>query len=122
MRSGQFLKSRLPIAAVFLCMASLSWGQVIRDGQKVPKLKKVFVLSNGGPVHWHETVAQGTQIMKDLAKGLNPDNHVFEIFVSESPADITAAKLAGVQCLVMNNVSAVGRLLNVTQKAVVETT
>ncbi len=110
----------LLIPMICLCSASLSLGQIIRDGQKVPKLKKVFVLSNGGPTHWHETVEQGSQIMLDLGRGNNPDSHQFEVFVTASAVDVTAANLRGVQCLVMNNVSSVGKVLSPAQKAVVE--
>ncbi len=53
-------------------------------------------------------------------KGHNPDKHVFEVYVTESPADITAEHLVGVECLVMNNVSGKGHVLNKTQKDVIE--
>lgn len=118
MRNNTKIGSKPLWLGLLLVLASACWGQ--KDGQRIPKLKKVFVLSNGGPVHWHETVARGSEIMRDLAKGQNPDNHTFEVFITEAPADLTAAKLAGVQVLVMNNVSAVGRLLNNAQKTVVE--
>ena len=52
--------------------------------------------------------------------GHNPDKHVFEVYFTESPADITAGHLVGVECLVMNNVSGIGQLLNKTQKDVIE--
>lgn len=113
------ITASLRALALFLALAGSAEAQ--RDGQRIPKLKKAFVLSNGGPVHWHETVARGTDIMRELAKGKNPDNHIFEIVVTEAAADITTAGLAGSQVLVLNNVSAVGRLLNPTQKTVVET-
>jgi type 1 glutamine amidotransferase len=86
----------------------------------VPKLKKVFVLSNGGTIHWHDSMAKGSLIMQDFGAGINPDKHPFEVYITESPADITAAHLIGVQCLVMNNVSGIGQLLNKAQKDVVE--
>jgi hypothetical protein len=108
---------------LILGLASATWsqGQVIRDGQKVPKLKKVFVLSNGGNIHWHgEALEKGSQIMQDFGKGQNPDKHPFEVYITQSPADITAEHLVGVQCLVMNNVSGIGQLLNKAQKDVVE--
>ncbi len=120
MSLSHFLKLRVVLVAAILGFASVSSGQIIRDGQKVPKLKKVFVLSNGGPTHWHETVAQGAELVKYFGLGNNPDSHSFEVFDTPSPADITAANLKGVQCLVMNNVSGVGVLLNASQKAVIQ--
>ncbi len=122
MRPHHILKL-IPLQLVlFLGLGSVTWsqGQVIRDGQKVPKLKKVFVLSNGGPIHWHDSMAKGSLIMQDFGKGLNPDKHEFEVYITQSPADITAEHLVGVQCLVMNNVSGIGQLLNKAQKDVVE--
>jgi len=103
---------------IFL-IASLSWVPFI-GSQPIPILEKVFVLSNGGPIHWHETVTRGTIIMNELASGANPDNHSFEIFVTASVSDITAANLSDVDVLVLNNVSGVDRLLTTAQKQVVE--
>jgi len=98
-----------------------SWGLVpIIESQPVPKLKKAFVLSNGGPVHWHETVTRGTEIMNKLASGANSDNHVFEVFVTHAPSDITAENLMDTDVLVLNNVSGVDILLNTAEKKVVE--
>lgn len=84
----------------------------------VPKLKKAFVLSNGGPAHAHSTIPMGNQIMQRLASGDNPDKHKFQVFITDKMSDFTSANLAGVEVLVLNNCTHMGRLLNAEQKQI----
>jgi type 1 glutamine amidotransferase len=110
--------SKWAIAAWLLAVSAAALHGQGPGPNMVPKLKKAFILSNGGPAHVHSTIPMGTELMKTLASGQNPDKYKYEIFVTDKMSDFTAANLAQCDVLVLNNCTHMGRLLNAEQKQI----